>query len=514
VKMTLTQARRGSLKPWIRFVVLISLVPSAASAYERPLFEEVGKRVLTAEAGLLTPPTLQGASAGELKLFRRWLYDQIIALGDAQLVAGFRARYPSADAFDGRALRSFLGFTSRPRARLWSLDRSRSGQALDGRGLFAASASAPDRDGRTRDRYLYEPTTGQLRRDQRGRPIPEDPGSRLDGASAQLAADMVQLHIDLAILARIWGGRSARYLALTFTGQAFYYLLTAADPGESSTDGLFSTMAERAYLWRAFVTSGGYLTELRSVETMELAIVANYRRLQAELLRKRFSEVMAGEPTHPAVAAILETVEQDEPDVASAVAKSLEVRADPTLVGRAAVRPLTTEAAGRAHSLYSALLRGACGRVAGYGFTVPRPRKKNPVDYDGLICDPAELDRVYAEQAAGVRAAATAMRQLDVALAPILDNAASHKNGVLTRLVRDRLAANAAVEERRQAWMSQGTRRDAPVKAPAWPITQALLFFGVIALTVWRLNRRLPMPRYAPAPDSPDSPDSPEEPGA
>ncbi|MFT5432924.1 MAG: hypothetical protein ACI9OJ_003628 [Myxococcota bacterium] len=506
----------GPLALTIALGMLVAAQPAAA--YEPVVHEEVGKRVLPQGAWAFTPATFPGASTGELRLFRAWFYEQVTALEDTALVQRFVARFGDADSFDGRAFRVFLGLTGRPRARIWSIDRGRNGAALDSRGIFAASASAPLRDGRTRDRYMYDAATGQVLRDRAGRPIPEDPASLLDGYAAEQAVEMVQVHSDLALLSTTFASRGSGYLTASFLGHAFSYLLVAADPGMGSTADVFDARANRQYLWRAVVSSGGYLAELRSRERLSRELVANYRLLQGQLFGRRFEAAMSGEPTSPNVAKATETIEQDIPEITAILDSALASLTHKDQAAGVVASALVTAAKSQAIELYQNLADVSCGRLGGYGFRLSRPRASRPVNYDAFVCaddeqKQSQLETVYGLQVAGIRSAATAMRRLDRELLTLMQtDAADLRKTILTRLVGSRLAAIEAVETRRQSSTSGGVPGAELVTEPAWPIGQALFGFGLMALVVWRLNRRLPMPRYLPAePAAEPGPDSPPD---
>ncbi|MFT7625860.1 MAG: hypothetical protein ACI9WU_005051, partial [Myxococcota bacterium] len=288
----------------LSLVVLLTSDP--AHGYAVRVHEALSRETLPDSSWLIKQPVGPVPGIKEMSGFRRWLHAQIAELPEQALRDRFLKRYPDAASFSSMKLREFLGFNQSPRRRLFGIDRR--GKGGSAREVVAFASGAPDRDGRNRDRVAYD-DKGQPAKDGSGNTIPDDPsilnmGNALglssqahahyglaalefsddpdvlqsepqrfavaagfpEGPILSLAADMAQLHTDLALLAQLWGGRGHRWLTVAFIGHGLHYLQDVGNQIHTVQVGLYDFFvdAKLQYWWRAFITSGGTLAPLKA----------------------------------------------------------------------------------------------------------------------------------------------------------------------------------------------------------------------------------------------------------
>lgn len=518
--------------------------PRDAGAYAIKVHEELSRRALDDSAWLLTPSQVDGASIQALTRFRHWLYEAASRHPDAAIRGRFLARYPTVAAFGAMAFRELLAFNRAPHGRIWGIDRSRAARALNARELLATSSGDPDRDGRNRDRVTWDASTRKPVPDSNGNPIPDDPAilnmGRATGLSSQahahyglpqvelsddpdvlqetperfgaamgypdgpiltLAAEMTQLHADLALLAHAWGQPGSRYLTVTFVGQGLHYLEDVGNQIHTVQVGLYDFFvdAKLQYWWRAFITSGGYLAELRSFPSVGIDILRNHHIAIEQLTSERLFETLDGQETSPAMAEAVRGLHVDDPDLAAALDTALAAQSTPSTFAETITRVLIDVSAAEGPRAYALMREVACGRLGNYGFKVPDDTDKRALDPDTLVCATGEegrasLEELYALQGRAFLRVATALRRLDRELqaqASRADREAMVQE-VLGRFLAARLDLLDAAEARRAAWVSNPPKvsGDAGVRSIGWPLGQV----GVIALAYgffwWRRRRR------------------------
>ncbi|MGE0708064.1 MAG: hypothetical protein AB7N76_17355 [Planctomycetota bacterium] len=194
----------------------------------------------------VTPPDAAG-----LEAFRRFVYQR------AAQNARFRGRWPSEASFDAAAFKDLLQLN--PAAQVVALDVVPAGRGTDVRTVVREGSVDPDLDLRNQNRLLVR--GGQVALDPFGRAVPYDPrtvdfgsltgiASQYDAHGAMLrsgekrdsfmtairhpeqfarpaevlgsAPEFTESYAELAMIAKLWGGPGAEWLALSFGGNALH----------------------------------------------------------------------------------------------------------------------------------------------------------------------------------------------------------------------------------------------------------------------------------------------------
>lgn len=269
-------------------------------------------------------------------------------------------RYPKPADFDAFAEKQLLLFSAG--ASVVGIDRTdptipKDGTLLD---TLARGSSHPDEDYRNRERYAYDGKRQQLKTEN-GEPVPADPAllnmGKLGALSSQahahyglaqvelsddpevlkndprrfakkvgferapiitLAAQMAQLHLDLALLAELTDAPTSRELGWEFLGQGFHYLQDVGNQAHTVQVGLYdffvSAGIERLKL--GLLTGGGYLGKMRSLGSIGIDILSSHHVMAEELTRKRMFAAKAG-GTDPVGQRLLAAPAMDDPDFAA-----------------------------------------------------------------------------------------------------------------------------------------------------------------------------------------------------
>lgn len=240
-------------------------------------------------------------------------------------------RYPTPADFDAFAEKQLLLFAGG--ATVVGIDRTdptipKDGTLLD---TLARGSSHPDEDYRNRERYAYDDKR-QPRKTPDGQLVPADPAllnmGKLGALSSQahahyglaqveqspdaevlkndprrfarrvgyerapvitLAAQMAQIHLDLALIAELSEAPTSRELGWEYLGQGFHYLQDVGNQAHTVQVGLYdfflSAGIERLKL--GLLTGGGYLGHMRSLGSIGLDILSSHHVLAEELTRKR-----------------------------------------------------------------------------------------------------------------------------------------------------------------------------------------------------------------------------------
>ncbi len=196
---------------------------------------------------------LAAPTTDDLAAFRRFVWERARTLN-----AEFARRWPTPESFDAAAFKSLLQLN--PSKTVVAIDAVPS-RPLDVRSVVREGSVDPDNDDRNQDRLFVE--NGRVVLDAFGRAVPEDPRttwfggltgipSQFDAHGATLrtgkkgggmvtafrspeqfarppvslgsAPEFSQTYTDLAMLARLRGGRASEWLALTWGGNAFHGL--------------------------------------------------------------------------------------------------------------------------------------------------------------------------------------------------------------------------------------------------------------------------------------------------
>jgi len=266
-------------------------------------------------------------------------------------------RYPTPADFDAFAQKQLLLLS--PGASVIGIDRTDPTLPKDGPLLetLARGSSHPDEDYRNRERYAYDEKR-QPRKTAAGEFVAADPAmlnmGKLGTLSSQahahyglaqveqsddpevlkndprrfakrvgyerapvitLAAQMAQLHLDLALVAELNDAPTSRELGWEFLGQGFHYLQDVGNQAHTVQVGLYdfflSAGIERLKL--GLLTGGGYLGHMRSLGSIGLDILSSHHVLAEELTRKRMLAGKTGTPS-PVSQRLLAAPTQDDPD--------------------------------------------------------------------------------------------------------------------------------------------------------------------------------------------------------
>ncbi len=524
-------------------LALAAAVPSRTAApYSVDVHEWMTERALPDSAWLRqggpNDLTLQ-----DLDAFRQWLWGRASTLTDVAVRTRFLARFPTVERFTARAFRELLAFNgnSGTASRVEGIDALPAGAPRTPRDLLRVGSSAPDRDGRNRNRFAVDAASGQPQKDTEGRFVPADPATlnlgKPEGLSSQahahyglleeglsddvdvlksnperfairagfadgpvlsLAADMMELHSSLALLSLLGGGHGARALAVSFVGQGFHYLQDVGNQIHTVQVGLYEFFrdAKLQYWWRALITAGGYLAPLQSFSSVGVDILSNHHLLIEQLGRARLKEAQAGGAKSAAFQAAVDALGSDDAAFASRLDQALQAPRARGEVGRPITRALIAASAPEGPELYRAMRDLGCGRLRLYGFKLPEAENELK-DPDALVCGAADadgarrLEELYALEGRGFARVATAMRRTDRELAAVAadPDREALTNDLLTRFVRERLDLLDAGEARRAAYLAALPPASfGPTRDVAWLIGELVVLLA-LAVFVWRRSQ-------------------------
>ena len=527
-------------------VITVAGLSTDTHAYTVRMHQELTRRSLPDTAFLLTGDGLvQPATPGQRAAFRTWLYTRAINHPDTAVAERFRARYPTAKAFSAMALREFLIFNMNPDRRIHSIDRSHSAP-MSPRELLAISSADPDLDLRNQARFAYDVTAGAFVLDINGNQIPHDPATlnmgRSDGLSSQahahyglpnysftddpavlkeaperfliktgfpdgpvlaLAADMAQMHTDLAVLAWLWGKPGSRYLALSFAGQSFHFLEDVGNQIHTVQVGAydFFLAAKIQYWWRALITAGGYLGDLRPFTSIGIDILTNHHALIEELTALRFLESLDGKPTVPVVYESVHNLASDDVAYASGLEESLQAEEDDTQFARVLTQHLIETSATEGPKVYQHMEAIGCGRLSVEGFKVPKDGDDWSIPADDLVCHAddeegrAQEHELYALQAVAFGRVSTSLRRYDRQMAALLGSGkvAETTNQIMGRFLTERLDMLDAAERRREQYVASiepaSGGPSAPYRDGAWLYGELAFLLALIGLALFRRRR-------------------------
>lgn len=456
-------------------------------------------------------------------------------------------RYPTPADFDAFAQKQLLLLS--PGSNVVGIDRTDPTIPKDGPLLetLARGSAHPDEDYRNRERYAYDGKRQPLRTTT-GEPVAADPAmlnmGKLGTLSSQahahyglaqveqsddpevlkndprrfakrvgyerapvmtLAAQMAQIHLDLALVAELNEAPTSRELGWQFLGQGFHYLQDVGNQAHTVQVGLYdfflSAGIERLKL--GLMTGGGYLGEMRSLGSIGLNILASHHVLAEELTRKRMLAGKTGTPT-PVSQRLLAAPAQDDPDFAAKLDAALAPLGPSPEKGEFALvitRELIEVSSQEGQALYRATRAIADPRLS----TRHLAFNEEKDDPDTMVIaetpdSAAAYQDFWALQERAFRRVGTAQRRV-VALtqkvlagAPTPEARAELRKLVLTRLVTRQLKALDEVDARLADYL-----RDPPstISAPehsmgllAIDLALVALLVGGAALIVGRMRRR------------------------
>jgi len=319
-----------------------------------------------------------------------------------------------------------------------------------------------------------------------------------------LAADMAQLHTDLALLAQLWGQSGSDYLSRTFAGQSFHYLEDVGNQIHTvqvgSYDFFFS--AKLQYWWRALITAGGYLGPLRPFTAIGIDILTNHHTLIEELTAARFYEAVDGEPGDTHIAEAVKELPLDSSEYSAILDEALASNGSSTTFARTLTKALIEASAPEGARAYQHMKAVGCGRLSIEGFKVPKDGVEWVISADDLVCHAddeegkARLDALYALQARAFRRVSTSLRRYDREFETVMKRkdrvALIHE--IVARFVTERLDLLDSSDVRRKAYLSAVTESGFTANGghhdPPW-LYGEIGFFGVLFLWFsWRRRKR------------------------
>ena len=500
--------------------ICVTSAPRPAAAFAVKLHEAFPALCLEEE---LLDSRLDGATESDLSAFRAWLH----ALGTRAGGAPFTQRYPTLASFDARALRELLSLAGDPERRIWGFDRTNPapGQRLGD--VLSAAGGQPDTDKRNQSRFAYD-AAGEPVLDRHGRKIPFDPaalnmGNR-EGLSSQAhahdgllpgpytddpevlktdpprfavnagwpgapvittAREMAASHVELALLARAWGGHGAQWLEAVLAGAGLHFVEDVANQIHTVQIGLYDFfVAAKLQFWkRSLLTGGGYLGELRAWTTVGVDILRNHHVGSERILKAEVLAALAGGAASPAIQGALATFRTDDPDLLDGFA------CGPDFAVRLTDRIIRASAP-EGSELYRLSAEILIPDLRTYGVRLPDD-DHNMVPWMRDLADSAtraSLDAMLALQAKGFPRIGTALRAYMGCLRDDTRTAPEIMRSLLDR----QLPALAAAEARRAAYLADPPEDAADsIRSPGWLLGEvgalALVFAAILA---WRRRRK------------------------
>jgi hypothetical protein len=345
-----------------RLAVLATLVflPAIAIAYGTRVHQAVPMRALAAaralDGAVVARDTLPGITDADLAQFRGWLYERARGIGDTAVRRAFLARYPSAAAFDARAMKELLMMDGAGRvlgvdsfAAVYRAMRpgDRRGDPhpdyIPGSPMTLATALElgsiyPDLDRRNQRRLLRDSAL-TLVRTATGDSVPFDPMSLnmggLAGLSSQAhahyglnrhpksadpatlktapwdfaiatgfegpvetyASDNAQFYSDLAVLAALDGRPWGRTLSALWAGNAIHYVADVGNAIHTVQVGIYPIFVDATiqYWMRRSLHLFGLLGRSKSRNAIGLDIITNLHTLSERLFEVELNDAMKDE---------------------------------------------------------------------------------------------------------------------------------------------------------------------------------------------------------------------------
>lgn len=323
------------VKRWVGGLLGLSLgvAPVAAHAYAEDVHYQLALRALgqTVLAEPAATPSLAVTAAIRTAIDAH-------ARQSPTFQAEWIKRYPSPGDFDDWAFKHFLLFS--PSSRVFGIDRLDE-RTVGGSRLLDMVAQAtrhPDEDWRNRDRLAYSPQRVELK-DLSGGRVPVDPAilnmGKLGYLSSQahahyglaplefspdadvlkteprrfarkagyerapiitLAAEMAQIHLDVAMLAAHSDAPGAKEMAWLYAGAGMHYLEDIGNQIHTVQVGCYDFFQDAFFerLKLGILTGGGYVRPMRSLASLGIDILTNHHVLSEHLTEKRMQGALSG----------------------------------------------------------------------------------------------------------------------------------------------------------------------------------------------------------------------------
>lgn len=460
----------------------------------------------------------------------------------------FLARFPDTRSWSRFAIRGFLGLSQEQTPAVWGLDVFEPEGAEDRFNLWVKGSAQPDLDRRNQDRFAYDGQGRQILLGD-GRPVPADPlilnMGKVSGLSSQAhahyqlaadqpsadpavlqqapwnfvvpvgfegpvatsAAEMAQMHLDMAVLALAWADEKpnsgGEYLALMWASAGLHYVQDAAGPLHNVQVGSYALFRSAKLQWwlRALQTGGGLWGEpLPTFVSLGMGLLHNCHLLAEAWLERQIDRLRMGKPVDVALQQAWQQGAVDDPELIAALGDRMK----PHMAGPFVVQPWQGGEGAATVLVHTLAKLGSRDGAALYdaALQVAGPRARDPADplpeggvlREGDLGDLQDQDVATAIgqlarlHAKSVRRALTATRLYYKALQEGSGDAAAR------RLRRTRLDALEAQAQRVAAYRAKpppvaATTERVPAVAAAEVGVVALLAAGV-GWSLWRRRRR------------------------
>ncbi|MSQ82608.1 MAG: hypothetical protein EXR77_06775 [Myxococcales bacterium] len=316
----------------------------------------------------------------------------------------FLKRFASPAAFDAFAIRGFLGLSQEQTPAVWGLEEFERDTGVDRFNLVVGGSAMPDVDKRNQNRFAYDEKRNRINTKD-GSPLPADPmilnmGGKAEGLSSQAhahyqlsadkpsdnpellksepwnfvvatafagpvetyAAQMAQIHLDMAILAKAWGdyeqNQAGEYLSLMWWSAGLHYVQDAAGPLHNVQVGGYPVFFEAKLQWylAGLLTAGGFVGPLPTFVAQARHLIRNLHLFAEQWLARELDHLRMGKPAAAALAQAWTQTSVDEPELMAALGSSMA----PHLAGAFQGQPFEQ---GGAEILVLALAK--TGRTAG-----------------------------------------------------------------------------------------------------------------------------------------------------
>jgi hypothetical protein len=489
-----------------RCLILLSLVGTAALAYDQKIHVFLSKRSYGGPTSLLPAPE----EASTPRALRELIWRAGSNHPDAEVRRRFLLRYPDLARFDAWEWKRFLALN--PDKPVVGLDDAPLTSGSDPSELFALASRLPDDDHRNRARFRHDEARKVLF-DQWGKPLPDDPATlemgSLDGLSSQahahyglpklefsddpdvlkneprrfaipptvhtFGADFAETYSQLAVLAGKLPGGSR--LALIFAGAAAHHVQDVANQIHTVQVGIYDFFVDAKIesIKEDLRSLGGILRTRPTFVSIGIDIIANHHTLLEYLFGKHLFA-----PNDP-VARLAEHAPADE--TLSALLATVPSQCQPAF-GRSLTEHLIERSSHEGAAVYAAIRKVADRKLSRVGNKFDETQDPDPFIQPG-----ADLSQFYDLQVRGARRADQTMtawwKHFNVCMTTTDD-------AVITRfaatLVRNRIGALDAQDERVKTFTPKP-----PTKAEiAWwvPALYASLLAAVVGIVVLLRRRR------------------------
>ncbi len=532
---------------WLASLVALALLPwpSVAQASTVAVHRWLTERALRqhVKLGELTPPT-----EDQLVAFYLWLGQTLASpsptpeqdQGDPER---FQKRFKNPRAFDAFGIRGFLGLSREPTPAVWGLEEFDREGAPDRLNLVVQGSAQPDLDQRNQRRFAYDDKR-QLVLLPDGRKVPADPlilnMGDLEGLSSQAhahyqlaadkpsadvavlqsepwnfvvaagfegpvvtsAAEMAQVHLDMAVLALAWAdlnqNSGGEYLALMWASAGLHYVQDAAGPLHNTQVGSYEVFKKAKIMWflEALRTGGGRFAPQPTFVRIGLDLLSNLHLLSERWLQDRLDDVRGHRPAPAELVAAWTGGDTDDPALLAELGDKLKphlagpFKAQPWHEGAAQllVRAVAKLGSRDGAAMYEAMLRAAGPRATQLGLRLPDEKPMQPGDLGDpnrgdVAAGLAALDHLHA---AAVRRALTATRLYWQAFVQGNGDAAARR---LRRLCLDRMEAE---DGRVAKYLKSPGPLASKTEVIAWVLPAeagAGVLLVVVAALLWRRRR-------------------------